>query len=149
MVAVVGLLVIGPEKLPKVARTLGAYTGRLQRYVSQVKAEVNREVRFEELQTLQQELKEGAEQVKSSMLDAESGIKGAASELEEAVKPKRRSAAKKISAKKAKTPVKKTAAKKAVVKKVTTQKTTTRKPATRKPAAKKVNASDVVNKADV
>ncbi len=50
VIAIVALLVIGPEKLPKVARTLGALTGRLQRYVAQVKEEVNREVRFEELQ---------------------------------------------------------------------------------------------------
>jgi sec-independent protein translocase protein TatB len=58
VIAVVALLVIGPEKLPKVARTLGALTGRMQRYVAQVKEEVNREARFEELQKLQQEVKE-------------------------------------------------------------------------------------------
>lgn len=60
VIAVVALIVIGPEKLPKVARTLGALTGRMQRYVAQVKEEVNREVRFEELQQLQQEIKESA-----------------------------------------------------------------------------------------
>jgi sec-independent protein translocase protein TatB len=60
IIAVVALIVIGPEKLPKVARTLGALTGRMQRYVAQVKEEVNREVRFEELQKLQQEIKETA-----------------------------------------------------------------------------------------
>ena len=57
----VALIVIGPEKLPKVARTLGALTGRMQRYVAQVKEEVNREARFEELQKLQQEIKQTAE----------------------------------------------------------------------------------------
>ncbi len=56
VIAVVALIVIGPEKLPKVARTLGALTGRMQRYVAQVKEEVNREVRFQELQQLQQEI---------------------------------------------------------------------------------------------
>jgi len=66
VIAVIALLVIGPEKLPKVARTLGALTGRLQRYVAQVKEEVNREVRFEELQELQQEIKQGVQQVNSS-----------------------------------------------------------------------------------
>lgn len=60
VIAVVALIVIGPEKLPKVARTLGALTGRMQRYVAQVKDEVNREVRFEELQQLQREIKESA-----------------------------------------------------------------------------------------
>jgi len=61
-------LVIGPERLPKVARTLGALTGRLQRYVVQVKDEVNREVRFQELQQLQQEIQEKARKVETSIL---------------------------------------------------------------------------------
>lgn len=61
VIAVVALLVIGPEKLPKVARTVGAFAGRMQRYVAQVKEEVNREVRFEELQKLQQEIKQSVE----------------------------------------------------------------------------------------
>ncbi|WP_020166901.1 MULTISPECIES: Sec-independent protein translocase protein TatB [Methylotenera] len=56
VIAIVALLVIGPEKLPKVARTIGALTGRMQRYATQVKEEVNREFRFEELQKLQQEI---------------------------------------------------------------------------------------------
>lgn len=60
VIAVVALIVIGPERLPKVARTLGALTGRMQRYVAQVKEEVNREVRFQELQQLQQEIQETA-----------------------------------------------------------------------------------------
>ena len=62
VIAVVALLVIGPEKLPKVARTVGAFIGRMQRYMTQVKEEVNREVRFEELQKLQQEIKQSVEQ---------------------------------------------------------------------------------------
>ena len=61
VIAVVALLVIGPEKLPKVARTVGAFTGRMQRYVAQVKEEVNREARFEDLQKLQQEIKQSVE----------------------------------------------------------------------------------------
>ena len=58
VIAIVALLVIGPEKLPKVARTIGALTGRMQRYAAQVKEEVNREFRFEELQKLQEEIKQ-------------------------------------------------------------------------------------------
>ena len=68
VIAVVALIVIGPEKLPKVARTLGALTGRMQRYVAQVKEEVNREVRFQELQQLQQEIKETANKTQASFL---------------------------------------------------------------------------------
>ncbi|MDO9366190.1 MAG: Sec-independent protein translocase protein TatB [Methylotenera sp.] len=58
IVAIVALIVIGPEKLPKVARTLGTLIGRMQRYMTQIKDEVNRESRFAELQQLQQEVQE-------------------------------------------------------------------------------------------
>lgn len=58
VIAFVALIVIGPEKLPKVARTLGALVGRMQRYLAEVKEEVNREARFEELQQLQNEIKQ-------------------------------------------------------------------------------------------
>lgn len=70
VIAVVALLVIGPEKLPKVARTVGAFTGRMQRYVAQVKEEVNREVRFEELQKLQSEIKKSVENATDGISDA-------------------------------------------------------------------------------
>ncbi len=71
VIAVVALLVIGPEKLPKVARTVGAFVGRMQRYMAQVREEVNREMRFEELQKLQQEIKQSVE-------SSEAGIKNLA-----------------------------------------------------------------------
>jgi len=67
IIIVVALLVIGPEKLPKVARTLGAIAGRMQRYVAQVKEEVNREARFEELQALQSEIKMGVDKSQNKM----------------------------------------------------------------------------------
>jgi sec-independent protein translocase protein TatB len=70
----VALIVIGPERLPKVARTLGALTGRMQRYVSQVKEEVNREVRFQELQQLQQEIQATATKTQSSIQHHVDGI---------------------------------------------------------------------------
>lgn len=55
VIAVVALIVIGPEKLPKVARTLGALAGRMQRYVSTVKADIDRELRLEDVRNLEQE----------------------------------------------------------------------------------------------
>lgn len=67
VIAVVALLVIGPEKLPKVARTVGAFVGRMQRYMAQVKEEVNREMRFEELKNLQQEIKQTVENETSAL----------------------------------------------------------------------------------
>lgn len=91
VVAVVALLVIGPEKLPKLARTLGAYAGRMQRFVAQVKDEVNREVRFEELQKLQQEVKSASLQVESSIMAGMNTIEHATNNVmtEPEVKPAR------------------------------------------------------------
>lgn len=76
VIAVVALLVIGPEKLPKVARTVGAFTGRMQRYMAQIKEEVNREMRFEELQKLQQEIKQSVENTKEGIQQQMTEIQG-------------------------------------------------------------------------
>ncbi len=92
VIAVVALLVIGPEKLPKVARTAGAIIGRMQRYAAQVKEEVNREARFAELQQLQNEIRQGAESVKSSIT---SSLEDSPSESPEIAQPKPRSPRKK------------------------------------------------------
>jgi sec-independent protein translocase protein TatB len=86
VIAIVALLVIGPEKLPKVARTVGAFTGRMQRYMAQIKEEVNREMRFEELQKLQQEIKQGVENTQESIQQQVSELKGAVSNT---AKPKK------------------------------------------------------------
>ena len=96
MIAIVALIVIGPDKLPQVAKTVGAYVGRLQRYVAQVKEEVNREVRFEELKNLQQEIKMGVDKVESSIIDSANKI-----EQELAVKETLHTSTKSISEKKA------------------------------------------------
>ena len=67
VIAIVALIVIGPEKLPKVARTLGALTGRMQKYMAQIKEEVNRESRFAELQKIQEEIKSAANAAQSRL----------------------------------------------------------------------------------
>lgn len=56
LIGIVALVVIGPERLPKVARTAGHLFGRMQRYVADVKADINREIHVEELQKLQEQL---------------------------------------------------------------------------------------------
>ena len=56
LIAVVALVVIGPERLPKVARTIGALVGRMRNYVATVKGEVEREMQLEDLKRLQQEI---------------------------------------------------------------------------------------------
>jgi sec-independent protein translocase protein TatB len=71
IIAIVALIVIGPEKLPKVARTLGALTGRMQKYMAQIKEEVNRESRFAELQKLQDEIRSAGSAAQQSL---QSGI---------------------------------------------------------------------------
>lgn len=119
IIAVVGLLVIGPDKLPQVARTAGAFMGRLQRYVSQVKEEVNREARFEDLQNLQREIQQGANHVKASIMDGANEVRTAMNAVEESVKPKRPSTLTASPVKK--TPVKRTVAKKPPIKKPPTQ----------------------------
>ena len=68
LIAVIALIVLGPEKLPKVARTIGSLVGRMQRYVAGVKSEVEREMQFEELKKLQQEMQQHSQQVENSIL---------------------------------------------------------------------------------
>jgi sec-independent protein translocase protein TatB len=60
LIGVVALVVIGPERLPRVARTLGHLFGRLQRYVSQVKSDINREMDLAELQRARSEFESAA-----------------------------------------------------------------------------------------
>lgn len=69
LIGVVALVVIGPEKLPKVARTVGALLGKAQRYVADVKAEVNRTMELEELKKMKASMEEAARNVESSIQD--------------------------------------------------------------------------------
>jgi sec-independent protein translocase protein TatB len=67
VIALVALIVIGPERLPRVARTLGHFAGRLQRYVADVKADINREVELDELRKMRDSVQEAASGVESSV----------------------------------------------------------------------------------
>ena len=66
VIALVALIVIGPERLPRVARTLGHLAGRLQRYVADVKADINREVELEELRKMRDSMQQAASGMESS-----------------------------------------------------------------------------------
>jgi sec-independent protein translocase protein TatB len=85
VIAVVALVVIGPERLPKTARTLGLLFGRLQRYVNEVKADINREMELDELRRLQREMQGAAHEfeqsVKSAADDVASGVRNVEREL--------------------------------------------------------------------
>ncbi len=67
VIGVVALLVIGPEKLPKVARTLGHLLGRAQRYVNDVKSDINREMQLDELKKLQAQVTDSARELENSV----------------------------------------------------------------------------------
>ena len=85
VIAIVALVVIGPERLPKVARTAGHMLGRLQRYVSTVKSDINREMQLEELRRLQSEIQESARGVEQSLTSEIQAAKQAVSQAAEAV----------------------------------------------------------------
>ncbi len=75
VIGAVALIVIGPEKLPRVARTVGTLLGKAQRYVADVKAEVNRSIELEELKKMK-------DSVETAARDVESSIRTGASEFE-------------------------------------------------------------------
>jgi sec-independent protein translocase protein TatB len=74
LIGAVALVVIGPEKLPKVARMAGTLYGRAQRYLAQVKTEVSREIEMEELRNLHKEVQAGAHSFKSEVESYKSGV---------------------------------------------------------------------------
>lgn len=67
VIALVALIVIGPERLPKVARTLGHLFGRMQRYVNDVKADISREMELDELRKLQASMQDAAQSFERSV----------------------------------------------------------------------------------
>lgn len=93
VIAVVALVVIGPERLPKVARTAGHLLGRLQRYVNDVKADINREMQLDELKKMQQQMTEQVQSIESSVnheiREVESSVQVATTEpvAEPAIEP--------------------------------------------------------------
>ena len=69
LIAIVTLIVVGPERLPKVARTLGLLFGRMQRYVAEVKTDINRELKLEELRKLEADMRDSARNMEHTMTD--------------------------------------------------------------------------------
>jgi sec-independent protein translocase protein TatB len=87
---VVALVVIGPERLPKTARTLGHLFGRLQRYVNEVKADINREMELDELRHLRQQVQGAAQELKQSVTsvatEVQSGVRSVEQQLNDAAR---------------------------------------------------------------
>lgn len=80
LIGVVALVVIGPERLPKVARTVGLLLGRAQRYVSDVKSEIHREIELDELKKLKADMEEASQRIQgelqTSFKDIEVAVQG-------------------------------------------------------------------------
>ena len=87
VIGVVALVVIGPERLPKAARTLGHLFGRLQRYVNDVKSDISREMELDELRKLQREVQGAARDFEQSVTtaanDVRTGVRNVERELNE------------------------------------------------------------------
>jgi sec-independent protein translocase protein TatB len=91
VIGVVALVVIGPERLPKVARTLGHLFGRLQRYVSQVKSDINREMELSELSKVKSEFEGAAREfqrdIETKVNDAQRDIREVEAEIDRQLGP--------------------------------------------------------------
>ncbi len=171
-IGAVALIVIGPERLPGVARTAGHWVGKGRRMLNEVKTDIKKEVREQELQELQElkqelgsvasdfrkaadnpdvlGLKETGDQIRESVDDVSSGLKQAGAEIEAASgsgQPQRAVPAGKAGAetRSSKKATKKAASKKATTKKAT-KKATSKKTASKKTAAKKAPAKKATAK---
>jgi sec-independent protein translocase protein TatB len=89
VIGVVALIVIGPERLPRVAKTLGHLFGRLQRYVSEVKSDINREIELEELRALKATMQDAARTIEQSVTSQvnyiDSEVKQAGAQVKEQI----------------------------------------------------------------
>ena len=87
VIGIVALVVIGPERLPRVARTAGILVGRLQRYVTQVKADINREMELSELSKVKTEFESAArgfqQDVQAQAADVEREVRAAQGAIEQ------------------------------------------------------------------
>ena len=88
VIAVVALIVIGPERLPRVARTVGHLFGRMQRYVNDVKSDISREMALDDLRKLQASMQDAArsveDTVRQEVRSAETGLNDIAGEAQAA-----------------------------------------------------------------
>jgi len=85
VIALVALIVIGPERLPRVARTVGALLGRAQRYVNDVKADIQREVDIDELKNIRSTFQDAAKSVEQSVSQVGEELQAAGNSLNQSV----------------------------------------------------------------
>ena len=87
LIGAVALIVIGPEKLPAVARTVGTLLGKAQRYVSDVKAEVSRAMEMDELKKMRETVEGAARDVENSIQTQASDFEKSWADATEAAVP--------------------------------------------------------------
>ncbi|MBE0619654.1 MAG: twin-arginine translocase subunit TatB [Burkholderiales bacterium] len=85
VVALVALVVIGPERLPRVARTIGALLGRAQRYVNDVKTDIQREVDLDEFKDIRSTFQDAAKSVQQSVSEVGKELQEAGKSLNQSV----------------------------------------------------------------
>jgi sec-independent protein translocase protein TatB len=85
IIAVVGLVVIGPERLPKVARQAGQWLGKLRRYVDDVKSDINRQVDLQELKNLQSQMTDAARDLETSLQSTASQVQGDLQQVQQSI----------------------------------------------------------------
>jgi sec-independent protein translocase protein TatB len=82
VLAVVALVVIGPERLPKVAKQAGQWMGKLRRYVDDVKSDINRQMELSELRNLKDQVTDAARDLQSSVQSTVSGVQSSFDEVQ-------------------------------------------------------------------
>lgn len=86
LIGVVALIVIGPERLPKVARTVGHLLGRAQRYVTDVKTDIQREIDLDEMNKLKKQMDDAANSLQASMRETSASIQNPLEEARKSLK---------------------------------------------------------------
>jgi len=85
VIGIVALIVIGPEKLPKVARTLGLLAGRVQRYVASVKSDIEREIQFEDLKKIQEDIRQESQHAYNALNQIQSDTNKSIQEVHQSI----------------------------------------------------------------
>ncbi len=93
-IAIIALVVIGPERLPTVARQAGRWYGKMQRFITSVKSDIEQELRTAELKQIMEEQKAELDQLKQTLHQTRAELERvtAAESIEEAIKPKEKPA---------------------------------------------------------
>lgn len=87
LVGVIALIVLGPERLPKVARTAGQIIGKMQRLVANVKQELSTQVELEELRQAKQQLESAAKQLRHDIKEVGSEAQSSLEQISDGLKP--------------------------------------------------------------